>query len=396
MIGRGRISAADLLLAALVTAVFGGWSVYVLLVTRSEWWPVPAISALAGPAALALRGSAPVASFAVVSLTCALEVALAGPSVLLPSVVAFPLSAYSVSAWGPRWAPAASFATAVAGAALVTVRLPLQAQLTRSGFPIPFLFGAVLAVVLVAWSLGLFRRVQLAYLAAARDRAVRAEAEREERARVAVLDERTRIAREMHDVVAHSLSVIVSQAQGGVYAARSDPGRAAEVLTSIAETGRQALADMRGMLGLLRTDAGAGGVAATQPLPTLAELPALLERVRASGIELEYMEDGVPQALAPTVELTAYRLVQEALTNAIKHAGPAARVRLRLGWSERGLRVEVRDDGIGSRPPKAGSLGLIGMRERVGAVGGSVNAGPGPDGGFVVEARLPPPERGDR
>ncbi len=216
------------------------------------------------------------------------------------------------------------------------------------------LLGFLLAVVVASWSLGVFRTVRSVYLGALEERARLAEAEREERARRAARDERARIAREMHDVVAHSLSVIVSQAQGGAYVAGAQPERAAKALETIAETGREALADMRGLLGVLRADPDAAEPAPADPQPGLADVPELVARVRAAGLLVALTEAGTPRRLGAAAGLAAYRLVQESLTNTLKHAGAAARAEVRLCWTEEELVVEVIDDGRGGRrcPPR--------------------------------------------
>ncbi|HCU50552.1 MAG TPA: hypothetical protein DGG94_12245 [Micromonosporaceae bacterium] len=202
-------------------------------------------------------------------------------------------------------------------------------------------------------------------------------------------DDRARIAREMHDVVAHSLSVIVTQAQGGELIAAGDPERAGKVLGTIAATGRQALADMRGLVGVLRTDTDG-----LTPQPTLAELPTLIERVRGAGLHVSRTDKGEPRPLGPAAELTLYRLVQEALTNTLRHAGPGAQARLSFDWGEQAVTVQVHDTGKTFAAASTGKgAGLAGMRERLAIVGGSFVAGPSPSGGFSVEATVPIEER---
>jgi signal transduction histidine kinase len=374
----------DVAIAAALTASFATWSLLVLLVARPAWSPVLGAAALTAPAALAVRRARPAVSFAVVSVASAVLVAPSGTSILLPSLAAFPVSLYSYCAWAGRDAPAVGLAVGAGGALAAAAHLAIGAQLAAAGLSPLFPFGFLLAVVLVTWSLGMFRRVQLAYIAALRDRALQAEAEREERARRAVVDERARIARETHDIVAHSLSVIVSQAQGGVYAGRADPGRAIEVLGRIAETGRQALGEMRRLLEVVRDD-----TSPWEPQPTLAELPDLLHRVRRSGLTVAFAQAGAAGGIGPAAELAAYRVVQEALTNTLRHGGAGATADVRLEWTPDALLVTVRDDGRGSPGPRGAGRGLVGMRERVAAAGGSLATGPAPGGGFLVQARLP-------
>jgi signal transduction histidine kinase len=211
--------------------------------------------------------------------------------------------------------------------------------------------------------------------------------DRDRAAHDAVAEERTRIAREMHDVVAHAMSVMVVQAGAARTVMNKDTDEATAALERIEDTGRMALAEMRRLLGLQGSDEE------TRPLtpqPGLEGLDVLLESVRASGLLVEAVVEGTPRDLPPGVDLTAYRVVQEGLTNALKHAGEAhARVLLRYGAEA--LEVEVADDGRGPPPDgvRPGAHGLIGMRERVALFGGSLETGTRPGGGFLVRARIP-------
>jgi signal transduction histidine kinase len=392
---------ADILTAALVGVPLVPLSLFVVLVSAPRPWPavVLGVAVVVAHVAIAFRRVSPLASFVVVCGAFAAQTLASGLFVTVPSVVVFPLSLYSYCAWGRRpSAPAVGLAAGAVGAAVVTVRFALDPSVKAAHLqPSPWLvFALLVAVVLAAWSLGLLRRFQLAYVALLQERARRAEADRAERARWAVLEERARIAREMHDVVAHSLSVIISQARGGRYAAGANPDRAGQVLGTIEETGRQALTDMRGLLGMLRSGGWAGDHDGLGPQPTLRELPELLDRVRAAGLPVHHSEQGTARPLSPAAELAVFRLVQEALTNTIKHAGPAAQAEVRLVWAADELTVTVRDDGQGP-PPRDGSSGgggghgLLGLRERLAAVGGTLSAGPVPGGGFLVQTRLPYP-----
>ncbi|MEV2272372.1 sensor histidine kinase [Nonomuraea africana] len=384
-----RPTVADAALAGLVGLPLLGWTWFVL---GTGPGPAPLVSAgaLLATAAMAFRRTAPLWSFAAVSAGCAAM--LAGADLLLPpSMLIFPWSLYSLCANGPRAASAAGAGVAVLGSAAAGARFWLEPR-QAAGLPPSFVFLFLLAVGTVAWSLGLWRRTQRAYLAALEERARRAEADREERALRAVAEERARIAREIHDVVSHSLSVVISQAQGGVYAVRADPGRAAGILTTIADAGRHALADMRGLLGVLRADTPLEqGPADAQP--TLAELPQLLEGARAAGLRVTFLRDGTERRLSPAAELAVYRLVQESLTNTLKHAGQGHAAVVRLTWEAAELAVRVEDDGQGPSREHAEGFGhgLLGMRERFVAFGGTVTAGPAASGGFQVAARLPYP-----
>lgn len=374
------------------------------------------LGAVTAHAAVACRRVAPVAALAagcagcLVMLLAAVLARPSGPVLLAPSLVVFPVALYSFIAWVPaRRAVTALVVGGTVGLAGATV---LALAWRQPGLPVGYRLAALVAVVALAASIGLYRRTQLAYVAALRDRARYAEADRERRAEQAAHAERTRIAREIHDVVSHSLAVMVSQAQGGQFAVRSDPGRAGGILTTIADTGRQALGDMRGLLGVLRADGPVGPGAdrpadpqpdtartADGPQPQLSDLPALLDRTEAAGLAITRTVTGRPGTLSPAGELAAYRLVQEALTNTLKHAGPGRRAEVRLGWGRRELTIEVRDDGTCRVPtratstpaptPDAAGHGLAGMRERITAFGGTVTAGSASNGGFRVVASLP-------
>jgi signal transduction histidine kinase len=211
------------------------------------------------------------------------------------------------------------------------------------------------------------------------------EREREEKARAAVAEERVRIARELHDVVAHAISVIVLQARGGRRSLATDPGETREALDTIEATGSQALAEMRRLLGMLRRD---DEQIALAPQPSLRYLDALAAQVREAGLPLDLSVEGEPIELPPGVDLSAYRIVQEALTNALKHAGPAT-ARVVVRYRENDLELEIADTGRGTSTNDGGGHGLVGMRERVSLYGGKLEAGPGNGGGFAVRARLP-------
>jgi signal transduction histidine kinase len=211
-------------------------------------------------------------------------------------------------------------------------------------------------------------------------------AEREERARAAVAEERTRIARELHDVVAHAVSVIVLQARGARRALETEPREARDAVDAIESTAAGALAEMRRLLGMLRAD---DETLALAPQPSLAGLEALAEQVREAGLPIELRIEGEPRELPPGVDLSAYRIVQEALTNVLKHAGAHANARVLVRYGEDHVDVEVVDDGSGRANGDGGGHGLLGMRERVTVYGGVFESGPRPDGGFTVRASLP-------
>ena len=250
---------------------------------------------------------------------------------------------------------------------------------------------AVLANTIVfatAWTIGDSVRNRSAYLAEVEARADRAEREQEIAAQQAVQEERVRIARELHDVVAHSVSVMVVQAGAGRRVLDRNPEQAAEALAVVESTGRNALDELRRLLGVLRHE---DGVPTIVPQPTAGDLSALVEQWRDAGMDVELDAEDEPPELPAGVGLTVYRIVQEALTNVMKHAGPAsAHVTVRY---DDDVHIEVTDDGRGGRPhdadvPSSGQ-GLIGMRERVELFGGTLAIGPRPGGGYRVRATIP-------
>ena len=204
-------------------------------------------------------------------------------------------------------------------------------------------------------------------------------------AKRAVAEERVRLARELHDVTAHHVSVIAIQAEAGQALLPDDPVRAAEVLERIADSSREALGDLRRLLGVLRSD---GETGERSPQPGLAALPELVAHIEQAGVPVELHVEGVPPPLDVAVDLSAYRIVQEALTNVVRHAGPA-HATVTVHYGPEGVGLEVADDGVGPYGDGRGGLGLTGMRERATLLGGDFDAGPRPGGGFAVRARLP-------
>ena len=273
----------------------------------------------------------------------------------------------------------------VAGAALVLVAILVvvgrdpEGQWTNLITTIP--------IAAIAWLIGHVFRTNARRHAELRERAERLERERDALSRAAVAEERTRIAREMHDVVAHSLSVMVVQAEAAEAMLDLDPERARRPLSAVQDTGRSALGELRRMLGALREAEDAG--APLVPQPGLAGLGELVDHVRAAGLPVELRVEGDARPLPSGVDLSAYRIVQEALTNALKHAGPA-RAEVLVRYGERDLELSVSDTGRGRDEDANGAgHGLAGMRERVALYGGELEIGPRPGGGFALRARLP-------
>jgi signal transduction histidine kinase len=244
-----------------------------------------------------------------------------------------------------------------------------------------------LALTAAAWMVGDYLRTRRAYLSELEAKAARLERERDEEARRAVAQEQARIARELHDVISHNVSVMVVQAAAGADVFDAQPARARTALGSIEATGREALSELRRLLGVIKTDDADESRA---PQPGLEGLEALLEHIRSAGLAVELTVEGRRAPLPPGLDLAAYRIVQEALTNTLKHAGASrAGVTVRYGASE--LAVDVLDDGRGraANGTASGGHGLVGMRERVALYGGHVRAGPRSEGGFLVSARFP-------
>ena len=330
---------------------------------------------------LAVRRRFPEVSGALVAFFGLLQVLAPSPSF---GNVAVLVAVYSLAAYARRWASLGGLALGLFGAPLCALRF-----FGTSGAASVVVAAVFIGVmVLASWALGSLRRASRQNELALVERARLLEVERENESRLAATAERQRIAREMHDVVAHSLSVIIAQADGGRYAAGADPAVAVRVLETISGTGRQALSDMRNLLGVLRQ--GPGDERAPQPDARM--IPDLVEQVRASGLEVDTEVVGRARDLPPAIGLAAYRIVQESLTNVLKHAGPRARTHVVVRWDDDALRLGVEDDGRGAAAmlqPSPGGQGLVGMAERARLHGGSVASGPRPGGGFTVRATLP-------
>ncbi|MET8383973.1 sensor histidine kinase [Streptosporangium canum] len=346
------------------------------------FWVYP-VMGLVLVAPLFWRRSRPLTVFAIVSVA-SFGQWLAGVDPL-PFNVAVLIAMYAVASLRSlRWAVAAGL-VAELGLALSFGRMTTD--------PDPTSFASASVFVVAIWIAGIYANTRRRYLESLEERAERAEHERDQQARLAAAAERARIARELHDVVAHNVSVIIVQADGAGYAIDSDPEQARMAMQAIAATGRQALAEMRRMVGVLRTD----GVAVEEyaPQPSLSQLDELVAQVRSSGLPVDLRVVGVPQELPEGEQLTVYRIVQEALTNTLKHGGPGASATVEMEYGVRELLLRVTDDGRGAAAPgRPGGHGLVGMRERAAMFGGSIEARPRLGGGFQVTARLPIGETG--
>jgi signal transduction histidine kinase len=347
------------------------------------WWLASAV----GLGALPLRGRFPLAVFGVTLAMAAVH--YADPFFgLSPAELAVPIALYSLAAAKPRRVSLSALgggitlgviASAVIGKSLGAGWLMQPSYVSASGLALA-----------AAWFAGDGSRTRRAYLAEVERRASDAERDRDRRAELAVAAERSRITGELHDVIAHSLSVMVIQAQGaGSALRRSEQAQAGDALDAIVTTGRDALAETRRLLGVVRQPDDQEPVLA--PQPSLAGLDRLIDQVRRAGTPVELRIEGIPRALAAGVELSAYRIIQEGLTNTMKHAGPSAAAAVRLSYGEADLVVEVADNGCAtaSHAARPDGHGLTGMRARAAVLGGEVTAGPATTGGFRVRARLP-------
>jgi signal transduction histidine kinase len=367
--------AADTALAVAVA----GLSVNMLRGGGSGSTAVLAVFAAALALPLVWRRRYPVCVFAVV---CAAALAQWIYAQRVVSGFAILVVLYSVARHAPRRVALAAAVTAEAVGALAG---------TTNGQNW-FQFLAVFTAMIAApYFLGSYLRTRQAYLSALEERARRLEHERDQQAQIAAAAERASIAREMHDIVAHSLAVIITMAEAAAAKRRSDPERAGTAMEQVAETGREALDQTRRVLGVLRPCSRA----APSPLPGLDQLDALLGQVRAIGLTTELSVTGRRFPVRDDAQLAVYRIIQEALTNTIRHAHGATRVQVQLQYAEPVIEIDITDDG---QPPGTGDHGpaghgLAGMRERAALYGGAVIAGPRSGGGWRVSAGLSPAAR---
>lgn len=360
-----------------------------------DWWALVISQLLVLP--LVLRRRQPWPVFLTLAALAAVQWL---SSVPLTADAAVLVSLYSVAAHCSRRHALIAATTVEVGVILASVRFaPTGDGIVAS---LVFLTGMVAAALFS----GITLRTRRQYLAALTERATQLEYERDQQAQLATTAERTRIARELHDVIAHSLSVIITLADGAALSSDRDPAQARKAMLQVAATGRGSMTEMRKLLGVLRDERALAAEFA--PQPDLRGIEALVGDVRAAGLPVELTTIGTPPPLGSTEESALYRIVQEGLTNALKHADNPTRVRVELRWSPAGVSVDIIDDGrdpaTPPRPARAGEPaspltraasghGLIGMRERAGLSGGTVQAGPTPSGGWAVHAVLPAQSR---
>jgi signal transduction histidine kinase len=363
----------DTLLAAVLLALSSAW------LAESSFPKYPAAivqTALIVP--LAVRRLYPSAVFLVISAVAfaqwMLNFPLLGDAALL-------IALYTVAAHESRIRALLAAGLLEAGAIMATVRWEPAGPWDRS---LLFLSATVVAALFAGLTVASGSR----YLAWMDERARRLEVERDQQAVIGAAAERTRIARELHDIVSHSLSVVITLADAAALVSRADPGQGADAMAEVSEVGRHALQDMRAMLGVLRTDEAPGGHAPQSPQPGVGQLGALVDRISATGLDVCLTVEGAPFPLGAAAELTAYRIVQEALTNTLRHAA-ARHAWVTIGYDEPEVQIKVADDGT-SAAPHAPGHGIDGMRERAALHRGSLWAGPGPDGGWLVKAILRP------
>ncbi len=325
----------------------------------------------------------PAGVLGVMLLAACVQLVLGAP--LLPADVILAFGLYNLAS-RHHWQVSALGAALTAGWLLIAVIPHLGKDVVDIGQ-----LGVLLVVTLWVWTWGTLVRIRRQYVAGLHERAIQAERERETQARIAVADERARIAREIHDVVSHSLSVMVLMSDGAASKVDSEPARAKAAMVRVRDTGRSALADMRRMLGVLREEEPGSDA----PQPGITQLGALVEQSRAAGLPVTLHTDGEPGQISDGLGLTVYRLVQESLTNARKHAGEMlTQVDVAISYRSHEVEVAITDDGVGTpETASEGGHGLLGMRERVLAHRGQLRAGPRKDGGFEVVAVLPRDER---
>jgi signal transduction histidine kinase len=365
------------LAAALVVLAISEVTFNHALAPRAGSYPIE----IALAAAVAWRRAAPLAAATIIAIggvaDAAIGVSPSDPSIPMMTTVAV---AYALVAHSPLRQAIVGSVILIAG---TTAQVVVAGQnISNLGFAFTFLA--------VIWAIGRLVRLRTAQAVRAEVQVERLRNEQAERARTVAAAERARIARELHDVIAHSVSVMVVQAGAAQQVLRADPTAAERALGSVQSTGRQAIGELGQLLGVLREGGAELGLA---PQPTLAELPALIADAESAGVPATFTTRGIPRPLPAGIELAVYRIVQEALTNTRKHAGGHARASVRLDYGTDDIVLDISDDGHATTEPhhvaNGTGHGLIGMRERISTYGGTLTAGPSGARGFRVHARIP-------
>jgi signal transduction histidine kinase len=366
------VSPAGQTVSSAPVSAFGAHPTLLLLVLILLGLAVPVV----------FRRTYPVQAFTVAAVSGAMQVVFITRP--LGTDLSLLILLYTLAAYRPRRQSIPGLCVCLAGSFMATLRW------THNGLVQQVLLAGVIfsGTALVAWVLGDSMQYRRAYLTSLEDRAARLERERDAQAQIATAAERARIARELHDIIAHNVSVMVVQADGASYALRSEPERTAQALTAISQTGRHALNEMRRLLGVLRSG---DEQADLTPVPGLDQLRELLEQARDAGMSVSLTLEGLVRPLTEGAELAAYRVVQESLTNTRKHGGLGAAAAVTMRYEPNGLLLRVTDDGLGALGPAAEGPGhgLTGMRERIEMYGGTVDAGPLTSGGYQVTAWVP-------
>lgn len=397
-----RLRRFDLIAALILTACTAFWGDVVGSGARRPDYLASVITSIGLVMPLALRRTRPLLMTALMGIAGASQVILVDAPTW--ALVAVPISCYSVARWVAGHESRLVVVAGGMGSVLGPLRWTVPDPLDTSGFELLPIVGPLtalsLAWVVIPYLLG--RRDREAVIAraeretAARERYEAELVQREQQARMAESRIRNEIARELHDVVAHSLSVMIVQADGGKALARKQPEAAADVLDTIAATGREALGEMRRIVGVLRADPDSPEAADYQPAPGLTDIPTM---VAHADDRVQLSITGTQPSVSAAVGVTAYRVVQEGLTNFLKHAGSKSRATVAIIYQPTSISIEVADDGRRDQPDQPGpalvnqtgpgGYGLQGMRERVTSMGGRLTAGPDRRGGWVVRAVLP-------
>ncbi|MCW2526771.1 MAG: putative two-component sensor [Pseudonocardiales bacterium] len=374
------VSGHPILLDYALVVLLDAWALGSMLhqQERPLWWPILISQLLVLP--LAVRRRWPWTVFAVVASVGAVQWLTDVP---LAADAALVVALYTVAAFCPRRRALIAAGVIEIGVVLASVRFaPTGDGVVAS---LVLLSGMVAAALFSGMTL----RTRRQYLAALTERAIRLERERDQQAQLAATAERSRIARELHDVIAHSLSVMITLADAAVLVNETDSAQAREAMSQVAATGRVSMAEMRRLLGVLREDAS--GTAELAPQPGLDRMESLVGEVRATGLPVELVTTGTPRSLPLTEQSAVYRIVQEGLTNALKHADDPSLVRVEISWSTTALGIDIVDNGRdrGKSASRGAGHGLVGMRERAGLFNGTVESGPTSIGGWRVHATFP-------